>query len=352
MACSKLAWSKVAWLLVVSVVVAGVGCSQDEARGDAGALVDAWALDASALADAASHDGDAGMGDAGAGDAGEVPVVIDDRDVPAEAALYTLDGTRWDVHGIGAALDAVASDAESVALLVHGRACGGGGEPAKSLGEAMPEIASAYDAVPILLYWPGASDACPLGFPEERARAAGVALAVVAADLQRYELEHPRFDARVTLVTHSMGSLVLESATEVPGVEALPEHVFDAVVVSAGASAAEGHDAWLARVTFGRARYVAVNQSDLVLRAAEVGRSARLGRGVDDVALAARAVYADFSANDVNHAYYLPSGQSGAGMEAFYRAVMRGMPFDVDGAIGVASRTTRDGARVVVFDGT
>lgn len=56
--------------------------------------------------------------------------------------------------------------------------------------------------------------------------------------------------------------------------------------------------------------------------------------------------------SDRNHAYYLPSGQSGAGMNAFYLSVMNGVPYDLETGPGIASRTTRDGARVVVFDGT
>ena len=282
----------------------------------------------------------------------EPPIVIDDRLVPPEAALYTLDGTRYGIHEIGAALDATATGADNVILYVHGRGCGGGGEPAKSLAEAMPEMARDYTAVPILLFWPGSGDSCPLGFPADRALAAGVALAVVAADLHSYLLAHPAFAPRLTLITHSMGSLVLEGAAAVPGVERLPSSLFDTVVVSAGASAADGHAGWLSTIRFSPALYVATNEGDNVLRASELGRSDRLGRGVAGVPLAAGTSYVDFTANDVNHAYYLPSSQSGAAMRALYLSVMNGLPYDLETASGIASRTSRDGARLYVFDGT
>ena len=109
-------------------------------------------------------------------DAGFEDIVIDDAMVPSEAALYTLDGTRYGIREITRALDAVttAPGADNVILYVHGRACGGGGEPMKSLAGAMPDMARDYSAVPIMLFWPGSDDSCPLGFPEATSRRARV----------------------------------------------------------------------------------------------------------------------------------------------------------------------------------
>ncbi|MBL8684617.1 MAG: alpha/beta hydrolase [Myxococcales bacterium] len=305
------------------------------------------ALDATATTDAPSATTDAGSTG--------TPVVIDARAIPAAAALYTVDRRMWSIRDVGRAIESVLSGAsrpDNVILYVHGRACGGG-EPEKSLTGAMPELARDYSSAPIMLFWPGSDDSCPLGFPEARARESGPALAVVVGDLYNYRLANPARVAgvRFTLVTHSMGSIVLEAATAVRGFETVPPSAFETVVINASASAASGHNAWLARVGLSRHRYVTVNNGDNVLTAAGIGRATRLGKSITSVPLAAGVDYTDFDANNVNHAYYLVSGQSGAGMRAFYERVMNGMEFDFVGAPGVGSSSARDGAGVHVFNG-
>jgi hypothetical protein len=60
----------------------------------------------------------------------------------AGARLYTSDGQAFTVDRLGDALDhALTPPApRHVIFYVHGRACGGGGEPQKSLGDAIPEL--------------------------------------------------------------------------------------------------------------------------------------------------------------------------------------------------------------------
>lgn len=326
---------------------------------DAGDAVEARdAADARAAPDAEVGDG----GDAAASvDVREDPDGSVPRDVPAApvdasmvpvgTTLFTLDRRRFDVRDVGGAIDhaLAASGADNVIVYVHGRGCGG--EPEKSLSEAMPALARDYSAAPVLFFWPGSDESCPLGFPEARARAAGAGLAIVLGDVARYRRAHPAATTRFTLLTHSMGSLVLEAATAVTGVAELPRDVFDTAVINAGASAATDHAAWLARVRFSPSVFVTVNSRDLVLTAAGLGRSTRLGRSVTDARLAAGFTYADFSSNGVNHAYYVASGQSGAAMIAFYRSVMNGEGFDFAGSAGVGSHERRDGAVVEHFNG-
>lgn len=284
----------------------------------------------------------------------DAPVVtIDGSRVPAAAALYTTDRTRFGIRDIAGALDHLLTGArvDNVILYVHGRGCGG--EPDKSLREAMPGLARDYTSAPVMLYWPGSDESCPLGFPEARAREAGPALAVVLGDLYRYQNEHRAQLAGVqfTLITHSMGSLVLESAVAVSGVDRLPAGLFATAVVNSGASAASDHAAWVSRVTFSRAVFVTENQRDLVLTAAGLGRSVRLGRDLTGVRLAPGVQYVDFSANGVNHAYYIASGQSGAAMIAFYQRVMNGLPYDFATSTGISSHEMRDGATIHHFNG-
>ncbi len=141
---------------------------------------------------------------------------------------------------------------------------------------------------------------------------------MVVGDLYNDRLANPARVAgvRFTLVTHSMGSLVLEAATAVRGFATVSSSAFETVVINSAASAATGHNAWFARVGLSRRRYVTVNNGDNVLTAAGIGRGTRLGKSITGVPLASGVDYADFDANNVNHAYDLVSGQSGAGMRA------------------------------------
>lgn len=269
----------------------------------------------------------------------------------SDARIYTTDGSEFVIDEIGDALaHAVASGPDNVIFYVHGRGCGGGGEPQKSLEGSMPEMESDYAAKAIMFNWQGSDVGCPLGFPEDEARAAGPAFAHALKKLA-YELASvPGLagGARLTLITHSMGSLVLEEAASDP---ALPAALFDTVVVGSAASARDGHQPWLSEVALSPALYVTLNDDDNVLTAASTLGGTRLGKNVDGAALAANAVYVDFTASSVNHAYYVVSGQEGAHMMAFFADVMDGVPYDLASPVGIASVETRDGTAIYHFDG-
>lgn len=274
----------------------------------------------------------------------------DDSDamVNYAAKLYSPDGQAFRVQQITAAIERAQNGAaRPVILYVHGRACGGGGEPRKSLEDAVPKMAASYSAAVVMFVWPGADDGCPLGFPEDRARASGKALVAALRAVRAYRAAHPA--TPLTLITHSMGSLVLEAAA--PTLGALPQNTVDHVIVNSAASAAKNHAAWVGKLTFARNVYVTVNDNDSVLRSAGLGNGVRLGKNTDDATLASRATYVDFTANEVNHAYYLVGGQNGATMKAFYRAVMKGQPFTFTGQVGIARSRERNGATTYYFNG-
>lgn len=281
------------------------------------------------------------------------PITIDDSNLPNDAALYRADGQRFEVRQIATLLDSIISEqTTNLILYVHGRACGGGGEPKKSLGESVPEMIRDYEAEAIMLVWAGHKEGCPVGFPEDRARDAGPALAVVLGEIYEYKRTHERIrqNIKFTLITHSMGNFLLEEATEVAGVEQLPSALFESIVLNSAATEAEGHSRWLKNVTFGKHVYVTINKSDAVLFAAGVGRGTRLGRSIDNISLTPTIDYVDFSNNNVNHAYYLRDNQNGSAMKAFYQTIMRGSVFDFASSTGVESTETRDGAMVHTFN--
>lgn len=101
----------------------------------------------------------------------------------------------------------------------------------------------------------------------------------------------------------------------------------------------------------GALQFVTTTDGDNVLRAAGIGRGTRLGRDVSGESRTPAFAYVDFTANDVNHAYYLADGQSGPAMLAFYQRVMNGLAFDFAASSGVMPVAMRDGASVYVFNG-
>lgn len=275
--------------------------------------------------------------------------------LPFPSRLFLLPDRELPVSDLGRAIDTRLAEqpgAVSVIVLVHGRSCGGGGEPQKSLDEAVPELEKTMSAAVVLFHWPGSDEGCPLGFPEARARAAGPALAYLTQVLSAYRAKAGNgLGARkVVLLAHSMGNLVLEAAVGSPS--ALPPAVFDTVLVGSSATAASGHATWLSRAGIGKATYVSVNGNDNVLLAAGTGRGTRLGRSIGQEPLAPGVLYADFGGANVDHAIYLPSGQKGEGMRGFYRTILRGEPFVVQGARGVLRTEARSGATIAFFDGT
>jgi hypothetical protein len=276
--------------------------------------------------------------------------VEDPGTLDSPVRLYTADGTEFLVDEIGEAVaHAVLDTDDNLILYVHGRACGGGGEPQKSLEGAVPELEDDYGARVVMFNWPGSDAGCPLGFPEDEARASGTALAHVLRKLAFADATDPDVLAgrTTTLLTHSMGSLVLEEATaDGP----LPTAWFDTAMVGSAASARDGHDAWLGLVDVAAQLYVSLNDDDAVLAAAGLG-GARLGKNVDGATLAADAIYVDFTAASVNHAYYLHSGQDGAHMTEFYDAIMNGLAYDFAASDAIASTEERDGTFVYHFDG-
>lgn len=270
----------------------------------------------------------------------------------AGARLYTSDGTSFTIDRVDAALaHALAGQTtRHVIFYVHGRACGGGGEPTKSLGEAIPELEADYSARVVMFTWPGSSNGCPLGFPEQEARDSGAALRHTIHKLAAKLGAQPVPGLTLTLITHSLGNIVLEEALAT-ATSPWPPGLFGTVMLNSSATAASGHQPWLSRLSFSPNVYVSVNSGDSVLGAAGVGRSTRLGKSIDNVTLAANTKYLDVSAANVNHAYYLHGGMKGAGMRSFYDAVMRGRAWTPVTAF-LTRTESRNGTVVYVLNGT
>lgn len=248
----------------------------------------------------------------------------------SDARIYTTTQHEFTIDELDKALDEVLTGGgvDNVILYIHGRACGGGGEPKKSLGGAMPALESDYTAKALMFNWQGSSNGCPLGFPEMEARASGKALSHTLQKLAYYKSINAAKLAgvKLTLIAHSMGNLVFDESVAKDNVP-LPGDLFDTVILNSSASALAGHAAWLATAAFSPHYYVTVNNGDNVLTAASA-LGTRLGLRLDNEPLAPNALYVDFTAANVNHAIYLHSGQKGQSMKGFYDSVMNGLPYD------------------------
>lgn len=142
---------------------------------------------------AASQGGSAAVGGSsstGSGGGGGAEIE-DPGSMTSDARIYTTDGTEYVIDEIGDAFaHAATSASDNLVFYVHGRGCGGGGEPEKSLSEAMPALESDYGSRAILFNWQGSDVGCPLGFPEDQARAAGPAFAHALHKLAFYKATH------------------------------------------------------------------------------------------------------------------------------------------------------------------
>jgi hypothetical protein len=172
---------------------------------------------------------------------------------------------------------------KNVVLFVHGRALASpiGGpdwEPRKSRMQIIPKLEERYGSAVIMLHWPhfGTSASVPAG----HARAAAGELQILVNAIGQYRSAHPDVQVPVTLLTHSMGSIVLEELVRRGGASSLA--TFRSVLLAAPASKAEGSVEWLTEIAKalgpdGEA-YVTLNKHDAVLLRDMLG-----GQGISEM---------------------------------------------------------------------
>ena len=227
-------------------------------------------------------------------------------------SLVMADGTIHPVADITPLLTETLEDikrsdqCDNLILFVHGR----GKHPGKAFRQRLlTDLESDYSARVIMFHWPSWEGA--LAFPEEAARGAAGDFTHVLAAIQLFKQTHADLigDVRFTLLTHSMGSLVLEETILSQRGKPL-ESLFDTVVISAPASYTKDHAEWVDKLFLSDDIYILINGEDPVLGSAgvrEMGR--RLGKGLKSrgqpVALSSRAKYIDATHLLLLHRYYL-----------------------------------------------
>ncbi|MEZ4743790.1 MAG: alpha/beta hydrolase [Bdellovibrionota bacterium] len=262
----------------------------------------------------------------------------------AESAIVTVDKSIKPIQEFPDVLDQTirkihaSSKYDNFILFVHGR----GDHPEKAFKKALiKNLEKNYSAKVIMFHWPSKSK--PWEFPEEKARASGKDLMTVIEGIKNYKRNHPEDTAGIkfSLLTHSMGSLVLEEAL---GYSSLQQNeiIFDTIMINSAASSAQTHAAWIEKITFSDQVFISINQNDSILRAAGVLLGdKRLGKGLtselgNDFDLANNSKYIEVSNSELNHRYYLYNDvKKYPHIMDFFTQVLNGIPPRLDEEAGI-----------------
>ncbi|WP_372365535.1 alpha/beta hydrolase [Candidatus Uabimicrobium sp. HlEnr_7] len=212
-------------------------------------------------------------------------------------------------------------------LFIHGR----GKHPQKLFtNKLLSSLQNSYKVKVLAFHWSPSWDG-PLGWekPKRGAVASAEKLLFVLQALQKYQSKHQQLN--VSLLTHSMGSLVLQSF-----IEKYPRTIsslFKNVVISASASPLKKHADWVNDLQMQQQLYITINNNDSILAVAGSSLfSARLGKKLRKFfggyeTLSDNSIYIDVSDLGVNHRYYIGSKNH---LHNFYSLVLSGKSVDLN----------------------
>ena len=260
-------------------------------------------------------------------------------------SIVTVDGTQVPPQSFRKQLEHAvlaiehSEDRNNIILFIHGR----GKHPEKAHKQhLLTDLEDNYNAKVLMYHWPSWNGIC--GFPVEQARAAAVDFNTILKQLHTFKQEHTQrlANIRFTLLTQSMGSLVLEEAIKNWG-PGTPPPLFDTLVLSAPASATQAHKTWIERLTLADHVYITSHRHDPVLSSAAVHtQQSRLGQTLpsDPNELATNASYLDVSSAWVVHRYYLHRYlKFTPHMKHFYNQTLNGMPAELNSHTGFKRKT-------------
>jgi esterase/lipase superfamily enzyme len=253
-------------------------------------------------------------------------------------ASLLVDGKEYSIAerdvALQAAFSRVSGAVDNLIVYVHGR----GKEPQKSVRKIISHVEREYSASLLMFHWcPSWSG--PFGWPEDEARAAADELAFFIDALNGFVANNPAHKTvPKTLLSHSMGALVLEAYFS-KYYDASKPWGFDTTVLSAPATAADSHARWLGRVGSGHRVYSTLNHDDGILsKAAKRTGGARLGQKLGKpIPLAAGVSYIDVTKERVGgrsgHQYFFDGPkrhQAGSrAVKAFFQSVLNGKAADL-----------------------
>ena len=220
------------------------------------------------------------------------------------------------------------SQFDNFILYVHGR----GKHPDKAFRQRLlTDLEKDYSAKVLMFHWPSWDG--PLGFPEQAARDSAEAFVAVLKTIKAFKESHADLiqGVRFTLLTQSMGSLVLEESVLRLQGDSLGK-LFDTLVICASASSTKDHAAWVSQLDLSDDVYILINRNDPILGPAGLReRGRRLGKGLKSrgksVPTADRAVYLDVTKATLFHRYYLHRRlKQSPALNRFFDQVLNGLP--------------------------
>lgn len=224
--------------------------------------------------------------------------------------LFVLPGDIYQVNALPAILDKLIKENpdNNIVIYIHGK----GDEPSKSIkGGLLSGLNIEYNLSPIMLTWASGAGL----FPEKEALAASDTLEKLLFELREYKAQHSNSlgEKKFSLITHSMGSLVLEGFLR-KYLSGLPSDLLDVIVINAAASTVDNHADWVEKIDFSKKVFITYGNNDPMLGLAGVGiNTARLGkhgaRQHDDKEhVANNAIYVDVSQAIDEHRYFVGNG--------------------------------------------
>ena len=219
-----------------------------------------------------------------------------------------------------------------IVLFVHGR----GQHPTKTIEEDLiKSIRDQYNVSVLMFTWPSWNGRS--GFPDNQAKGSSAELKHIIDIL--YEIKNTEgHDHSLSLLTHSMGSIVLQGIVEGNISHSLPDNIFKNIVISSSASSHKAHKTWVEQVNFTENIYITSNRNDRALRCLEgkpkfsckwilrFNMQPRLGRVGNNRAsdAASNAKYINFTGNiKKTHRYYINRSKSPS-VFRFYKNSLNG----------------------------
>jgi len=215
--------------------------------------------------------------------------------------LYSSDLRRYSSAEIDTALRVVeATGKKSAIIFIHGR----GNEPKKSLkgtwyipggANAVNKIEAQYDAPVIMFNWKSKTKGFDRTKPLARMPVAAEELHTTITALRSYQ-QNTDSPILITLLVHSMGSIVVENMVRKFGWPK-GESLFQAVVFTGADADSDTHQQWMSEIGESENVFVVLNKDDRALRRSKDERRTGvlpLGRDVN-VELAENVSYVDIT---------------------------------------------------------
>lgn len=179
--------------------------------------------------------------------------------------LYLSDESRYSYSQVETALDRAFSYKKPVLLFVHGR----GNEPEKSLnggtfveGNAVHKLEQQYGVKVVMFNWESSAFLYDRDKPLKRMPASAASFKKVLAKVNTYM--NANKDKKLTLLAHSMGSIVLQKYIQTYGWE-YKNKIFSSVLFTSPDADNKNHSVWLDKVAASEKVFVTINKDDDIL---------------------------------------------------------------------------------------